>query len=98
MAIIVDEERKSTNLMGLLGWAVVIVVLIVAAYYIFFAAPELVVISPPAGYQAIAPLSQVTLQPADVLNKIQALTQPSFALPTPQGPAAVGRANPFIAP
>jgi hypothetical protein len=100
MAIVVEEERNRVNLGRLLGWVVFLIVVGVAVYYIFFAAPELVTISPPAGVQAIEPITQFTLNPADVLNSatFTSLKPPSFPLPTPTGPATVGRSNPFIAP
>lgn len=100
MAIVVEEERSRVNIVSLAGWVVVIGVVAVAAYFLFFAAPQLVAITPPADYQDISPAVGFTLQPQDVLNSaaFQALTPPSFPLPTPQGPASVGRTNPFIAP
>lgn len=100
MAIIIEEERSKTNLVSLLGWSAIVIILLVATYYIFFAAPDLVNIAPPANFQNITPLAQISLAPEEVLTSpaFQALEPPSFPLPTPQGPAAVGRANPFIAP
>ncbi len=100
MAIIVEEEKNSVNIIRIAAWGTIAIVICVAAYYIFFAAPDLVVISPPAGFEDIEPVSQFKLQPEDVLNSpdYQALKPPSFPLPTPTGPAAVGRTNPFISP
>lgn len=100
MAIVVEEDRNRGNSLRILGWVAILILLGAAIYYIFFAAPELVTISPPANFQNIAPLSQITLHPEDVLNSaaFQALKPPAFPLPTPQGPAAVGRVNPFITP
>lgn len=100
MAIIVEEEKSNINLVRIAAWGTIIVIICVAAYYILFASPELIVISPPAGFERIAPVSQFKLQPEEVLNSpaYQILKAPSFPLPTPTGPAAVGRLNPFIAP
>lgn len=100
MAIVVEEEKSRINVVRLGGWLVVIGVLLVAIYYIFFAAPQLVSIPAPTDLKNIMPVAQFNIQPEDILNSqaFQALKQPSFSLPTPQGPAAVGRQNPFLSP
>lgn len=100
MAIIVEEEKNTTNYVRLIGWIVILAVIGAAVYYLFFAAPELVVIPPPAGFQNIAPISGVTLSPDSVLKSptYVALNQPPFPLPTSTGPVSVGRADPFLAP
>jgi hypothetical protein len=100
MAIVVEEEKSRINIIRLLGWLAILAIICAAIYYLFFAAPELVIISTPASFQNIAPIAQVTLHPEDVLNgaAYQSLRPPAFPLPTPQGPASVGRQNPFIAP
>ena len=100
MAIVVEEEKSRVNIVSLLGWLSVIAVIGVAIYYIFFVTPESVIIPPPAGFQNITPIAQVTLHPEDVLNSpsFVSLQSPSFPLPTPQGPAGVGRSDPFLAP
>lgn len=100
MAIVVEESGKRGNITRLLAWIAVVVIVVAAVYYIFFATPPLEIISPPASFTNIQPIAQITLHPEDVLNSaaFQSLKSPTFPLPTPQGPAAVGRANPFIAP
>lgn len=88
------------DLVRLGGWIVVFIVLIVAAYYLFFQSPPLVPVAPPSSFTSIAPITGFSLQPEDVLNSpaFQALKVPPFALPTPGGPASVGRTNPFLSP
>ena len=100
MAIIVEEEKSRANIINILGWIAVIIIIAVAVYYLFFTAPELVIISPSSDIQKITDITQVSLHPEDVLNSpaFQALKAPTFAIPTAQGPAAVGRQNPFISP
>jgi hypothetical protein len=100
MAIIVDEEKNKVNILAILGWAAVIVIIAGTVYYLFFAVPQLVIISPPASFANVAPIAQITLKPEDVLNSAAfgLLKQPSFPLPTPQGPAPVGRPDPFVSP
>jgi hypothetical protein len=100
MAIVVEEERSKVNIIQLLGWFTVLGVVGASLYYLFFAAPDLVVIPPPPSFTAVAPLSSISVSPESVLNSpaYTALKAPPFPLPTPQGPAQVGRVNPFVAP
>ena len=100
MAIIVEEEKSKVNLVSLGGWLGIVVLIGVIVYYVFFAAPELVVIAPPASFQAITPISGANLHPEDVLNSqaFTTLKPPPFPLPTPQGPTPVGRPDPFLFP
>lgn len=101
MAIIVEEQKRaSLNFIQIIGWTAIILILCLAVYYIFFSTPELVTIPAPAGLAEVAPLTQATLHPEDVLNSpaFQALQASSIPLPTPTGPAPVGRSDPFIAP
>jgi hypothetical protein len=100
MAIVIEEEKSRANIVNLIGWLAVTAVVASAVYYMFFAAPNLVIISPSGDFQTIAPIAQISLHPEDVLNSpaFQALKVPAFALPTPQGPAAVGRQNPLTSP
>ena len=82
------------------AWVVFLLIIVAAAYYIFFAAPELVVIPPSGGgLDAIAPIATLSVHPQTVVQspEFQSL-QSTITPPTPQGPAGVGRPNPFIAP
>jgi hypothetical protein len=99
MAIVVEEGKKSANVMGLLGWLVVFVVIGCSIYYIFFAAPQLVVIPPTGNLSTIAPITQLNLNPQQVIGSpaFTALTS-TIVLPTPQAPVSVGRPDPFIVP
>jgi hypothetical protein len=99
MAIIVDEGEKKTNIFGIIGWLVFLCIAGVAVYYVFFVQPQLVVIPSAGNLSAIAPITQVSLQPNAVIQNpaFQALTD-TIPLPSPQGPAPVGRTNPFISP
>ena len=100
MAIIIEEEKKRVNIVSIVGWVVILGILGATAYYLFFISPELAVIVPPSDFQTITPIAQVSLQPEDVINSagFQSLKAPTFPLPDPHGPAAVGRSNPFLAP
>jgi len=99
MAIIVEEEQKKSNLFGIIGWLVFLVIAGAAVYYVFFAQPELVTIPASGTLGTIAPITQTALHPETVVQSpaFQALKS-TITLPSPQGPAAVGRTDPFIAP
>jgi hypothetical protein len=99
MAIVVEEGRKKTNILGIAGWLVFLVIAAAAVYYIFFTQPELVSIPETGTLGAIAPITQLSLHPQDVIQGTQFQSLHSnIVLPTPQGPAGVSRTDPFIAP
>ncbi len=99
MAIIVEEGEKKTNLLGVIGWLVFLGIAGAAIYYVFFAQPELVAIPSTGSLSTIAPITQLSLHPETVIQSPAfAVLKSTVTLPTPQGPAAVGRPNPFIAP
>jgi len=99
MAIIVEEEKKKSGLFGIIGWLIFLVIAGAAVYYIFFAQPQLVTIPASGTLGAIEPIAQTSLHPETVVQgaAFQVLKS-TITLPTPQGPAAVGRTDPFIAP
>lgn len=99
MAIIVEEGERKNNLLGIIGWLVFLGIAAAAIYYVFFAQPELVVLPSTGTIGTIAPITQSNIQP-DTVTQSAAFTalHSTITLPTPQGPAAVGRPDPFIAP
>jgi hypothetical protein len=99
MAIIVEEGEKNNNLLGIVGWLVFLGIAGAAIYYVFFAQPNLVTIPATGNLGTIAPITQVSLHPETVVQAPAfAALKSTITLPTPQGPVAVGRTNPFIAP
>jgi hypothetical protein len=95
MAIVVEEENRSTgNLSMLVTWGVVFVVLIVAVYYIFFKRPDLVNINPSADFQSAEQLSQVTLNPDAIVNSTRFKSLQTYAAQV--SPSSGGRSNPFL--
>jgi hypothetical protein len=99
MAIVVEEGEKRPSILGFAGWFVFLLIAAAAVYYIFFAQPQLVAIPATGNLGTIAPLTQLQLDPTSVIQApaFEALTS-TIALPTPQGPAGVGRPNPFVSP
>ncbi len=99
MAIIVEEEQKKSNLFSIIGWLMFLAIAGATIYYVFFAQPELVIIPASGTIGTIAPITQTALHPETVVQNpaFQALKS-TITLPLAQGPAAVGRTDPFIAP
>lgn len=99
MAIIVEEGKKKTNILGFAGWLVILVIVGASIYYIFFAQPQLVVLPATGSLNVIAPIASSSLNPESVVggSAFQALHS-TITEPTPAGPTQVGRPDPFIAP
>jgi hypothetical protein len=99
MAIIVEEEKKRSNLLGIAGWVVFLGIALASIYYIFFTAPALVPIEASGSLSIIAPIVTANIDPQSVVNGTQFKSlQSTITVPTPQSPNSVGRSDPFIAP
>jgi len=94
MAIVIEEEKNGTSVMGVVMWVVVFAIIIAAVYYVFFAQPQLVEVVAPANFKNINPLANINLNPEDVVNSrnFQSLKQ----YVTPSSPENFGRSNPFL--
>jgi hypothetical protein len=99
MAIIIEEEKKTSNLTNLLGIVAILATVAVGAYYLFFVSVPPSIITPPAGFNDITPITQITFNPQSVVGSaaFTSLKQ-SIPEPTSTSPAAVGRTDPFLAP
>jgi hypothetical protein len=99
MAIVIEEEKKSSNIFSFLGWLVVLAIIAVAIYFIFFVEPPSAIILPTGTLESVSSLPINGVNPQDVVNneEFQALQQ-YVAEPTSTGPITHGRSNPFIAP
>lgn len=99
MAIIVEEEKKSSGgFMGFFTWIILIGVIGFATYYIFFKKPEKVddlIQSDLVGFESIDEISaQKNLKPEEILNNPvfrSLVTDASY----PRN-VRVGRVNPFL--
>lgn len=93
MAIVIEEEKNQTNIIGIVTWLVVILVVGIAAYYIFFARPQLVEMVAPSAFQNINTISKINLNPEEVVNsKLFQSLKLYVSLPVP---GSAGRSNPF---
>ncbi len=99
MAIVIEEEKKTSHVWNLLGWFVFLGVIALAVYYVFFAVPPATIVPMPSNLSAIAPLAASSLSPQSLEQNpsLQAL-HTTIAQPSAQGPAPVGRPNPFVSP
>jgi len=99
MAIIVEEKENKNGLFAIIGWVIFLAIAGAAVYYVFFAKPELITIPASDNIAKIAPIANLALHPETVVQgaAFQSLIS-SITAPSPQGPASVGRTNPFIAP
>lgn len=95
MAIVVEEERRSSvNIIGVMMWGLVLVAIGLSAYYLFFKRPELIPITVPANFENAESLSNIQLNPEEVLDS------PTFkalkTLVNPVKPEGVGKSNPLL--
>lgn len=99
MAIIVETEKKNSNILAFFGWLVILAIIVAAIYYIFFATPPSEAILPSGALQGVEALPVATVNPQNLLNDqgFRSLEQ-YVGEPTSTGPVPVGRQNPFIAP
>lgn len=92
MAIVVEQEKKSTNWFYILTGVLMAVLLLVAAYYLFFAKPEIINIVVPTRLDTSV-LSEIRFDPQSVINESTFRSlRPYGTEPTP---GEVGRTNPF---
>jgi hypothetical protein len=99
MAIIVETEKKNSNILAFFGWFVVIGIIVAAAYYIFFVTPPSAVILPAGSLQGVKSLPAATTDPQKLLTSQEfGSLQQYVAEPTSTGPVPVGRQDPFVAP
>jgi hypothetical protein len=95
MAIVVEEEQKSSKgLASLIIWALVFIVVGVTVYYVFFKQPAFVAKVTPANFANTQALSQINLAPNEVINN--ASFQALHVYTQPVTPQSAGRSNPFF--
>lgn len=96
MAIIVEEERPKVSTTSILMWLAILIVIGAAVYYVFFSRPEIVGVAVPQAFENIGRISEISLNPEDVINSSQFQSLKQYvASPVPGN---TGRANPFIPP
>jgi hypothetical protein len=99
MAIIIEEEKKTSGILTVLGWLAIFAIIIAAVYFIFFVSPQAAIIVPSANLKNIGPISQVNLNAQDIVNSAEFQSLKQYISPTSTfGNVSVGRSNPFVSP
>lgn len=94
MAILVQEEKKPVNWIGMLTVIFVIVVVFVLSYFLFFKKPEIIDQVTPKSLENINELSKVRFDPEEVVSAPAFQNLKSYASPvTPR--ETPGKSNPF---
>jgi hypothetical protein len=93
MAIILEEEKKTTNWVGIIGIVAVLMVLSIGSYYLFFKKPELIEVIVPDRLRELNELSTTRFDPKVVVDSPTFRVLRDYALPLPA--ALKGREDPF---
>lgn len=95
MAIVVEDERRSSvNVLGLTVWIVILLIVGMGVYYLFFKRPEIIPINTPANLENAESLANIDLNPEEVLGD-PVFRQLRSEVP-PLSPQNVGKTNPFL--
>jgi len=94
MAIVVEQEKRKSNLIVFIGWLAVMITIVVIIYYLFFQKPELIPITASTDFSLATRVSQIDINPSIVINDVKFSTrQPYVSVP---GIGEARRANPFL--
>jgi hypothetical protein len=94
MAILVEEEKKSVNWVGIATTIIIIGILFFGAYYIFFKDPGVIEgLTAPKEVQNITQLSKTNIDPSKIIQSTEFKNLKDLADPLVL--PSVGRANPF---
>ena len=93
MAIIVEQDKKPVNFLGIISTIVIIAVLFIGGYFVFFKKPELIEIVSPNNLGNLDELSKINFDPSEVLNSQTFKLLRQFAVGVPN--LTPGRINPF---
>lgn len=93
MAILVEEEKKPVNILGILMGLTVAAAFFAAIYFFLFKSPQLIDVVIPKNLDDISAISNIDFQPEKVLSsdKLRALRVYDAGVISPQ----TGRGNPF---
>lgn len=96
MAIVIEEERKQSAgaVVGAVMWIVMLALIGAAVYYVFFKQPDLIEIAAPPGFRDTARLSELELNPQEVLESAAWKNLRPYITPVLR--TDTGRQNPFL--
>lgn len=94
MAILIEQEKKSVNWIGMLTALFIIVAVFVLSYFLFFKKPEIIDQVTPSSLKNISQLSKVTFDPDAVVTSpaFQNLKNYTNSITIHETP---GKTNPF---
>jgi hypothetical protein len=94
MAILIEQEKKPVNWIGMLTMLFVVVAVFVLSYFLFFKKPEIIDQVTPKNLENIAKLSKLSFDPESVIGAPAFQNLRSYVSPiTPR--ETPGKANPF---
>jgi len=93
MAILVEEEKKSVNWIGIAAALIIVVIVFFAGYYVFFKDPGVIDQIIPRDLQNVSQLTKTNINPKDVVGLPVFKTLQDFT--TPLSLPQTGRDNPF---
>ena len=97
MAIIVEEEKKNSNVSGMAGLIGFFIIILVAVYYVFFAPATSVIVQTPNTLMSISPISQININTDNIMNNKLLESLKQYVLPL-QVASTSGRSNPLLTP
>jgi hypothetical protein len=99
MAIIIEEEKKTSGTLNMLGWLAMLAIVGAAIYYVFFVSPGTAIILPSASLNSIGSITQASLNARSIVSSTEFLSFEQYvATSSAFGSVPVGRANPFVSP
>ncbi|PIR44365.1 hypothetical protein COV23_00220 [Candidatus Wolfebacteria bacterium CG10_big_fil_rev_8_21_14_0_10_31_9] len=98
MAILVEEEKKRINWVGIIGVFIIVVLVGTAIIYLFFVNPEKIDVFISPKLQSLSDFSQIEFNPEElvdnpVFKNLKSYTQ--FNVPQPGSPL-IGKSNPLM--
>jgi hypothetical protein len=94
MAILVEEEKKSVNWVGILTAIFIVGILFAGGYYVFFKDPGVIEgITAPKDVQNITQLSKTNIDPSKIIQSPEFKSLKDLA--DPLVIPSAGRSNPF---
>lgn len=98
MAIVVESSNNKNwgNLLVFIIWFILLAAVVAGAYYVFFKKPEIISVSAPPELEEAKNISQIRLNPQDVLGNPKFKSLRSYI--TPSEAKTFGKNNPFLGP
>lgn len=94
MAIIIEQEKKPINWIGILTGAIIVVALFGGAYYLFFKNPQILETATTGGkLGSVKNITEIKFDPEPIIQRMQTDFNVQLDATIPE--ATPGRQNPF---